>query len=99
MIQFPWRKVWFSRRQQRSRSVLGRLPSIAQIETLEDRCLLAAFLVTNLNDSGAGSLRQAVSDANGNSNPGTVDTIRFDAGLLNTSRLIGLTSGQLTITQ
>lgn len=33
------------------------------------------FTVTNANDSGAGSLRQAMNDAN--ANPG-VDTIRFN---------------------
>lgn len=99
MIDFSWRTPWFSRGKKGSRRVLKRLPALGQIETLEDRCLLAAFLVTNLNDSGAGSLRQAVSDANGNNNAGTVDTIRFDAALLNTSRLIALTSGQITVTQ
>src|SRR5262249_52301482 len=31
---------------------------------LEDRNLLATFLVSNANDSGAGSLRQAILDAN-----------------------------------
>lgn len=72
---------------------------MAQIETLEDRCLLAAFLVTNLNDSGVGSLRQAVLDANANGNPAEIDTIRFDPALLYTSRVIGLTSGEIAITQ
>ncbi len=92
-------KNWFSSPSRRPQK-RGRLwPSIAQVETLEDRCLLAAFLVTNLNDSGAGSLRQAVSDANNNGNPGVVDTIRFDQSLLYTSRIIALTSGQLTISQ
>jgi titin len=31
---------------------------------LEDRCLLSTFLVTNTNDTGPGSLRQAILDAN-----------------------------------
>src|SRR5688572_10026955 len=34
----------------------------------------ATFTVTNINDSGAGSLRQAITDAN---NAGTSDTIEF----------------------
>jgi parallel beta-helix repeat protein len=52
----------------------------------------ANFTVTNLNDDGAGSLRQAIVDANGL--VGT-DTIRFQEGLTGT---ITLTTGQLAIT-
>ncbi len=37
------------------------------------------FIVTNLNDAGPGSLRQAMLDANANS--GVADTINFQAGL------------------
>ena len=51
----------------------------------------AAFNVTNLNDSGAGSLRQAIADAN---SAGGADVITFQAGLSGT---ITLTSGQLEI--
>jgi titin len=42
---------------------------------LEDRTLLAVFTVINTNDSGLGSLRQAILDAN--ANPG-LDMINFD---------------------
>lgn len=52
----------------------------------------ASFEVTNLEDSGAGSLRQAIADAN--AMPGA-DVITFQAGLSGT---ITLTSGQLEIT-
>lgn len=41
----------------------------------------ATYTVTNLDDTGAGSLRQAIDDANGNSGP---DTITFQAGLTGT---------------
>ncbi|GEM_PF-616619 len=51
----------------------------------------ATFTVSNLNDSGAGSLRQAITDANGTSG---ADVITFQAGLSGT---ITLTSGQLSI--
>ncbi|NES02452.1 MAG: DUF4347 domain-containing protein [Okeania sp. SIO2F4] len=50
---------------------------------------LVTITVTNNNDSGAGSLRQAIADAN----PG--DTIEFDPSLAN--QTITLTSGQLEI--
>ena len=45
------------------------------LEKLEDRSLLATFSVVNLNDSGAGSLRQAIENAN--SIPGA-DSIDFE---------------------
>jgi hypothetical protein len=47
------------------------------VEILEGRLLLSVFTVTNTNDSGTGSLRQAILDANGN--PG-LDTIAFNIG-------------------
>jgi parallel beta-helix repeat protein len=52
----------------------------------------ATFNVTNLNDNGAGSLRQAIVDAN---NAAGADMVTFQAGLTGT---ITLTSGQLYIT-
>lgn len=52
----------------------------------------ATFTVTNLNDDGAGSLRQALADANGAAGADVVD---FQAGLGGT---ITLASGQLRIT-
>ena len=56
----------------------------------------ATFTVMNTNDSGSGSLRQAILDAN--ANPGA-DTIDFDtAGVFATPQTIMLTSGQLEIT-
>jgi CSLREA domain-containing protein len=51
------------------------------------------LVVTNANDAGAGSLRQALLDAN--INPGA-DTINF-APLFNTAQTITLTSGELVI--
>src|SRR5512133_2406203 len=49
----------------------------AALEKLESRLLLSVFTVTNTSDSGDGSLRQAIIDAN--ANPGH-DTIAFSVG-------------------
>src|SRR5688572_2200335 len=51
--------------------------SKASLEALEDRVLFASFAVTNANDAGAGSLRQAILSAN--ATPG-LDTVTFAIG-------------------
>ncbi len=61
------------------------------LESLEDRTVPSTFRVTNLNDSGPGSLRAAVAAADSTS--GAV--IDFAPNLHGT---IGLTSGQLNLT-
>ena len=64
-----------------------------RLEWLEGRTLLSTtFTVTNLHDSGDGSLRQAILDANTQSG---ADVIKFDSNLRGT---ITLTSGELDIT-
>ena len=55
---------------------------------------LATFTVTNTNDSGGGSLRDAIAQANG---AGGMDSIVFNAGL--DGMTITLTSGELTVTE
>jgi len=71
----------------------GGWPKIrrAIVESLEPRQLLSTDLVTNLNDSGAGSLRQTLASAA----PG--DNIEFASSL--SGGTINLTSGQLSVTQ
>jgi hypothetical protein len=59
---------------QRNRIRTACLPII---ESMESRMLLSTYLVTNTNDSGSGSLRQAILDANKSSNQ---DTIQFRIG-------------------
>jgi hypothetical protein len=66
-----------------------RLP---RVEPLEDRTVPSSFTVTNLFDSGPGSLRQAIRAANANPGP---DVIDFAPGLQGT---IVLTSGELSVT-
>lgn len=63
-----------------------------QIEPLEARRLLATFIVDNPNDAGAGSLRQAILDANGLAG---ADTIKFES----VNGTIALTSGEMEITE
>src|SRR4051794_15934114 len=68
------------------RHLLGRRPSDRpdrpttrrrfRLETLEGRRLPATFTVININDSGAGSFRQAITDVNADPSPGQ-DTISF----------------------
>ncbi|MEM7316087.1 MAG: hypothetical protein AAF497_23380, partial [Planctomycetota bacterium] len=69
-------------------------PRILRLEGLEDRCMLATFMVTNTNDAGDGSLRRAIQLSN--ATPG-VDDVQFDAAL--TDQTITLTSGQIRISQ
>ena len=57
------------------------------LEYLEDRSLLSTFSVLNLDDSGAGSLRRAIEDANAAPGP---DVIEFEV-----AGTIELTSGAL----
>jgi hypothetical protein len=54
-------------------------PVARHVETVEQRILFATFFVTNTNDAGAGSFRQAITDANNAPNPADdVDYILFN---------------------
>src|SRR5690349_18830934 len=79
-----------SSRRESGRREISTFPAL--VEGLADRTLLAVIMVTNLNDSGGGSLHAAVASAN--TNPGA-DTIRFQENLNGT---IALTTGQMEIT-
>jgi hypothetical protein len=68
---------WRSRRATRRGGYRARR-FWPRLEVLEDRCLLATLTVLNTSDSGAGSLRAAILQAN--SDPGP-DTIVFDPSL------------------
>ncbi|WP_152099373.1 choice-of-anchor Q domain-containing protein [Lacipirellula parvula] len=63
-------------------------------EQLEERRVLTTYWVSNDFDSGSGSLRYAIGQANAHSG---ADEIKFDASF-NVPRVIALTTGQINIT-
>jgi hypothetical protein len=67
-------RSWFTWRKQ---GTIRRKPASTRLatETLEDRLAPATFAVINTNDSGAGSLRQAIMDANASAG---ADVIAFN---------------------
>src|SRR5262249_11924840 len=83
---------WFGARSPRGKIRADRGQYRPWFEALEDRTVPSMFTVTNKLDSGPGSLRQAVIDAN--TNPGA-HTIVFAKGVSGT---IKLTSGELLVT-
>lgn len=88
-----WLTSWLPETKSRAahRQVRRRRPGL-RLEALEDRSLPSTFTVLNLADGGAGSLRQAV--LNANASPGE-DAVAFAAGLAGT---IALRSGEMSIT-
>lgn len=76
------------RKSRRSGAALTLGAALAAVPAAQ----AATFTVSNLDDAGPGSLRQAILDANGAAG---ADVIEFQAGLTGT---IVLTSGQLAIT-
>ncbi|MCA9080749.1 MAG: VCBS repeat-containing protein [Planctomycetaceae bacterium] len=75
-----WYTAWLKSliSSQPTRRAQQRL--IARSENLEVRTLLSNFLVTNLNDAGAGSLRDALAQSRDDINP-DADVITFQSGL------------------
>jgi predicted outer membrane repeat protein len=81
-----------NRRARRREPVSPFYAQAAQVETLEQRCLLSALTVTTLADSGAGSLRAEIAAAHAG------DTIVFDSHLFDAGpQGIRLTSGELVV--
>jgi hypothetical protein len=88
-----------NRRRTRRRHDPASGPRRLRLESLEDRRVLATFMVSNTNDDGLGSLRNAIAQANANDNsPAVVDVIDFSS-LFSTPQTILLTSGELSITE
>src|SRR5262249_44342469 len=84
------RKFQAAKRAAPNKSCRTRL----SVTSLEDRTAPAVFTVTSLGDSGTGTLRQCLLDAE--MSPGA-DTITFDASVFSTPKLIALSS-ELAVT-
>lgn len=68
-----------TKQQKRRRATPSPRPSVQpRLESLEDRLAPATFSVVNTNDNGAGSLRQAIIDANNNAG---LDDVVFDSSI------------------
>ena len=78
-LTLPFRRrpfPWTTRRPLPTRGLARRF--CPRVETFESRWAPATLTVLNLNDSGAGSLRQAILDSNSQAGD---DTIIFAAGV------------------
>ncbi len=71
------RRLFGSRKTQKQLATIRRRRQMNLVEVFEVRAMLSTFSVTSNADSGAGSLRQALLDANAN---GTADDIQFNIG-------------------
>jgi uncharacterized repeat protein (TIGR01451 family) len=70
-------RTFFSPRRRRRQNRFR--PSWLRVEGLEERALLTPFMVMNTNDSGMGSLRQAILDSNAAPAPaGSTNLIEFN---------------------
>ncbi len=93
----PGSRIASSRRGQtpiaRRRFACSRRNSSPRLEFLEERTLLSIDMVSNSNDSGPGSLRNAIATA------GAGDMIEFNMTPGHVTSPITLTTGELTIAQ
>jgi parallel beta-helix repeat protein len=86
---------FFGGRSKVSPSPRKRAQSLRTSEALEDRTLLSAFTVSNLSNSGAGSLRQAILSANANHG---ADVINFSvAGTITLTSALPAITGPVNI--
>ena len=72
---------FFSRRRRPAPNVIRRTNRSSSfrpsLELLEGRLVLSTFLVTNTNDSGAGSLRDAITRVNADTGNQNSDIVNF----------------------
>ncbi len=87
-----WLRTLTRRRNRGTNTTVARRPFVPRLRRLEDRVVPNAYLVTNLEDSGVFSLRDALSSANAHPGP---DEIRCADNLSGT---INLNSEPLRVT-
>ncbi len=86
---------FFAARSKNLRRQTSNARLTRAVERLEDRTLLTTFNVLNLNDGGAGSLRQAILDAN---NTAGADVIDFQvAGTITLASNLPSVTGSVNI--
>jgi hypothetical protein len=73
-------RIWNALALPRTRKAVPVPRFRPRLDSLEDRLLLSTYLVTNTNDSGPGSLRQAILDSNGDPGKNTID-FSIDSGV------------------
>ncbi len=78
-------------RQRRAARLRHGQPRLLTLERLEDRTVPTTFMVMNLNNAGAGSLRQAVLDANASAGADTVEFAPAARGLIVLASQINVT--------
>jgi hypothetical protein len=79
--------------------VVGALAACALLSIGAAQAAAATFTVTNGSDTGAGSLRQAITDAEGNANDPIVDQIQITfTGNINLMSGLPLIDTPMTIT-
>src|SRR5438270_368197 len=97
MVLNAWRR-WLRGLRERTSMRVRRPASRLRLEPLEDRCLPSTFTVLNTADSGAGSLRQAILDANAAAG---ADVINFNVGggvqTISPTSLLPQITGSVTI--
>ncbi len=70
-----WLNRQFSTHGRRPARIPGARRSRVSLEVLEERVTPTSYTVNSGNDSGTGTLRQAILDSNGNSGPNEIDFI------------------------
>lgn len=93
------RRVLVTKRSKFGAAALGVGLLAAFVPLSFARSAAQSFVVTTKADSGAGSLRQAIEDANNNGNPGDTDLITFNIGPENEVHTISVKGELPAITQ
>src|SRR5437879_12591688 len=92
MMRWAWPVGFFFRetaKRSGGRTLRGHKRRL-EVEVLEERALHSMFTVNNTNDSGPGSLRQAILDSNGSSGQNTIQFQIANSGVQTIAPLLAL---------